>query len=446
MIVIGGGPAGYKSALKLADVGQNVCLIDRDEQSFGGTCLNEGCIPVKSLLKSATVYSDIKNSERYGIKATVERPQLADLIEVMKSNTERLNTGLNMTLKKAKVKFVFGTASFETDHIVTVTNDAETVRLEANNFIIAAGSEVRSLPNIEMDGQYICSSKELLLNEEIPERLLIVGGGVIGCEFASFYNILGTDVTIVEPMKELLPNEDVDTGKGIQKEFKKKKIKIMTSTLLKSATVENGNVEAMLSGKKETIEVFDKVLISVGRIPALDSLNLENADVKIEKGSIVVDDYLRTSTSHIYAAGDVINTMMLAHTAYDEGTLAAKNILGTHQALKTDAIPRVVFSIPQVAGVGLTEKELPEGADIRILKSFFKSNGKALIDAHDEGHVKIIVDNATDKILGAAIIGQTATELIHELTLAVKNGLTAGNLKGTVHGHPTLSEIIWETI
>lgn len=446
VIVIGGGPAGYKATLKLAAAGKNICLIDKNEKSFGGTCLNEGCIPVKSLLKSATVYSDIKNSEKYGIKSTVKTPDLHDLIDIMKSNTESLNIGLNMMLKKAKVHFIFGTASFKTDRIINVMTDSETVCIEADHILIATGSTVKSLPNVKIDGKYICSSKELLLNKEIPEKLLIVGGGVIGCEFASFYNVLGTEVTIVEPMKELLPTEDIDTGKGLQKEFKKKKIKIMTETLLEEVKIVNNKVVATLSGKKNIIDSFDKVLISVGRKAAIDRLHLDNAGVEVENGCIKTNAYLQTNISHIYAAGDVLDTMMLAHTAYDEGILAAKNILGIKTLLETDAIPRVVFSIPQVAGVGLTEKELDDNANIQIYKTFFKSNGKALIDAHNEGHVKIIVDNNTDKILGAAIIGQYATELIHELTLAVKNRLTANDLKATVHGHPTLSETIWETI
>ncbi|PLX68904.1 MAG: dihydrolipoyl dehydrogenase [Denitrovibrio sp.] len=443
VIVIGGGPAGYKSALKLSELGKKVCIIDKSRKHIGGTCLNEGCIPVKSLLKSSEVFLTAKNAEKYGIQTGECSFDLKLINEKMKANVELLNSGLAGTIKRAKIDIIEAEASFIDKNRIK----AGGVEVEADYVIIASGSVTSVLPDIKPDGNKILTSGQILANEVLPEKLLIIGGGVIGCEFATFYSRLGSRVTIVEPMAELLPNEDAEVGKAIKREFKKTGITSDTGYIVKSLEYIEDKVKALISGKKEREEEFDLVLLAVGRRANIDGLDLENSRVEVENRHIKVNEYMQTTTDNIYAIGDVADGWMLAHTAYDEAMVAAKNIVnGNNKTPERTAIPRVVFSYPEVGAVGLTEEQAKDKFEINVQKNLFKPNGKAIIDGAGEGFVKVVSDVETGIILGASIVGKSATELVHEFVLVVKNRMTVNDLASCVHGHPTLSEVIWETV
>jgi len=438
--IIGGGPAGYKSALKLADAGKKVCIIEKSTRHLGGTCLNEGCIPVKSLIKSSEVYKHVKEAANYGISVDSFSFDLSEVNRKMRKNIELLNGGLVQTIKRAKVDLIEAEASF----IDKNTLRAGKQNIEADYIIIASGSLSSELPEIKADGDKILSSTQMLANETMPERLLIIGGGVIGCEFATFYSRMGADVTLVEPMAELLPNEDSEVGKAIKREFKKAGITSDTGSIVKSLTYDNSNLKAIISGKKEREEEFDLALLAVGRRANINRLSLENAGVETEDGHIRVNEFMQTNIPHIYAAGDAADGWMLAHTAYDEAICAAKNILdGNHYKPERTAAPRVIFSYPEVGAVGLTEEQAPESCTVK--KLLFKTNGKALIDGAGEGFVKIIA-NKDGAVIGASVVGKSATELIHEFIPVIKNGITIDNLAECVHGHPTLSETVWNAL
>lgn len=443
VIVIGGGPAGYKAALKLAGMDKKVCIVDRSSAHLGGTCLNEGCIPVKSLLKSSEVYKTVKEASEYGVNAGECSFSLSAMIDKMQKNVSILNAGLAGTIKRAKIDVVEGTAEFLDKNTLKVKDD----NLSADYIIIAAGSVSSDLPDIKADGAKILTSRELLLNDRVPEKLLIIGGGVIGCEFATFYSRLGSSVTIVEPMPELLPNEDEDTGKAVRREFKKAGIVSDTSSLVKSLEYDGEKIKAVISGKKVREDIFDLVLLAVGRKANIEGLNLVKAGVQTEKGHVKVNEFMQTTADNIYCAGDAADGWMLAHTAYDEGMCAAKNIVyGNRYKPERTAVPRVVFCYPEVGAVGLTEEQAAENHDIKISKSLFKPNGKAIIDGAGEGFVKIISDTRTDTVLGVSVVGKLATELVHEFVPAVKNRMKISELSTCVHGHPTLSELFWEAL
>lgn len=441
--VIGGGPAGYKAALKLAELGKRVCIIDKSTKHLGGTCLNEGCIPVKSLLKASEVYKTTLEAEKYGVTTGECSVDLGRVNEKMRANVELLNSGLQQTIKRAKIDVIEGTASFEDGHTINTGGGP----VSAEHIIIASGSLSSALPNIKPDSRKILTSKELLQNTKLPEKLLIIGGGVIGCEFATFYSRLGTKVTIVEPMSELVPNEDADAGKALKREFKKAGITSETGAKVTSLEYNGDTLKAVISGKKEREEEFDLALLAVGRRANLEGLALENAGVETENGHIKVNSFMRTSVPWIYAAGDAADGWMLAHTAYDEAVCAAKNIAhGNSYSPERTAVPRVVFSYPEIGAAGLTEEQAAEKYKTNVYKSLFRPNAKALIDGAGEGFVKIISDAETDVILGACIVGKSATELIHELIPLIKNRIKTDNLALCVHGHPTLSESVREAL
>lgn len=441
--VIGGGPAGYKSALKLAEFGKKVCIVEKNE-NLGGTCLNEGCIPVKSLLKSADVYKTVTEASEYGVSAENSGFDIRKIYEKMRANRDQLRAGLAATVKKAKVDVINGEAVFEDSHTIRIGSG----NLSADYFILAVGSEASELPDIRSDGEKILTSREMLEHEDVPGRLLIIGGGVIGCEFASFYSRLGAEVTIVEPMQELIPNEDAEAGRTLRREFKKAGIKIDTGSVVKSVSTSQDGVSAVISGKKDREELFDLVLLAVGRHAALDGLALEKAGVTTENGHIKVNEYMQTDVSHIYAAGDAADGWMLAHTAYDEGVCAAYNIAGgSLRRPERTAVPRIVFSSPEIGAVGKTEEQAAEiCADVKVYKSLFKPNGKALIEGAVQGFVKIIADNGDGTVLGAVFVGKYATELVYGFLPVVKNRLKVSDISDCVCGHPTLHEAVGDAL
>ncbi len=444
VIVIGGGPAGYKAAEKLAAAGVKTALADYTESNIGGTCLNEGCIPVKSFAESAHLYEAMKKSLSYGIQCGQISIDMPKVIENAEKNTLQLRQSVISALKKDGVELICGKAVFSGPHTVeVVTGDGKKQSFEADKFIIAAGSKVKNIPAFPINKKNIVTSREILKMETLPKSLLIIGGGAIGCEFASIYSAFGSSVTLVEVLPDILPGEDEEVSRTLKRELGKKGTEVYTECRITSFKNEGGSVKAAFESEGQRIErSFDRVLVAAGRVPNTDALGLENTGIIMEDGFIKVNERMQTNIAHIYAAGDVVKTPMFAHTAYREGIIAAESCLGINRlSIQKDNIPRIVFTNPQAASVGLTEKETSQKGEVKVKKIFFKSSGKALIEKNDAGFIKIITGK-DGVILGASMIGPSVTELIHEVGLAIENKLTVSSIANFIHGHPTLSELI----
>ena len=436
VVVIGGGPGGMTAGMMLDQMGKSVALIQESQDSFGGVCLNRGCMPTKSLLKAAKIYRDAKQAEKYGLDLFVASVDLKRLCAVTDKDLDTLRSMIQGMMGGAQVTTFSGTGSFQSEHEILVSNaDGSTELVHGEQIIIATGSKSVELPFVTFDGQYILSSDQILKNTELPEKLLIIGGGAIGCEFATLYNSFGSEVVLVEALETLLPREDQEAGKALQTAFENQGIGVKTGTMIEQLTVENGQVTVTYKGSAAATKV-DKVLVGVGRQPNISGLNLEAAGVKTERGGISVNEFMQTSVPHIYALGDAIGGLMLAHAAEKEGQLLAMNIAqGTNIPLEESAVPRVVFSCPEVAAVGVSETK--DG--IKAFTMPQVPNGRSVVDKVSPAFVKLFVDEETTVIVGSIIIGEAATEMIHEMALAVENRLTLGQIGKTVHAHPTHS-------
>ncbi|MFO8053320.1 MAG: dihydrolipoyl dehydrogenase [Candidatus Omnitrophota bacterium] len=425
--IIGAGPAGYTAALKIAAAGKSVCLIDKDREELGGTCLNRGCIPVKSFLESANLYQKIKSADSFGIKVTGEEVNFDKIKEKSNKNIALLKKGVLFLLKSKKITLEFGQASFVSDQKIQLKNGDNTKEIEADNFILATGSLPKRLPNLDIDNKKIFDSSGLCKNLPQAKNILIVGGGYIGCEFAHFYNSLGSEVTIVDIAESLLPGQDKDITKALAKEFKKKGIKVLTSH----------------KTTQEEVDKFDIVIVAVGREPNTGSLNLEKAGIELENNFIKVDKNFKTTAGNVYAVGDLINTPMLAHVAFSEGNLTANSILGNIvEGINYNLVPEVIFTEPQIASFGLKEAEAErENLAIEVSKNLFRANAKAHILGQIAGFSKLIFGKKDKKLIGASIIGPEATELIHTLVAFAKSDATKSEIEKSIYAHPTLSEI-----
>ncbi|MEG7843450.1 dihydrolipoyl dehydrogenase [Bacillus mobilis] len=446
LVVIGGGPAGYVAAITAAQNGKNVTLID--EADLGGTCLNVGCMPTKSLLESAEVHDIVRKANYYGIalnegSISVDWKQ----IQVRKSQiVTQLVQGIQYLMKKNKIQVIQGKARFETDHRVRVTHgDKETV-VDGEQFIIAAGSEPTELPFAPFDGKWILNSSHAMSLENIPKSLLIVGGGVIGCEFASIYSRLGTKVTIVEMAPQLLPGEDEDIAQILKEKLESDGVEIFTGAALKG--LNNYKKQALFEYEGNIQEANPEyVLVSVGRKPRVQGLDLEKAGIQFSNKGIAVNEHMQTNVSHIYAAGDVIGGIQLAHVAFHEGTTAALHASGENVKVNYHAVPRCIYTSPEIASVGLNEKDAREQyGDIQIGEFPFTANGKALIIGEQTGKVKVIVEPKYQEIIGISIIGPRATELIGQGTIMLHTEVTADIMRDYIAAHPTLSEAIHEAL
>lgn len=442
-VVLGGGPAGFMAAVHLQMAGKKVCIVDAGAQRLGGVCLHEGCMPTKSMLKTAEIYEQLRMAGDYGLQAQVEPLDLHQTVARKNSHLQDLNTRVRQMVEGTGVHVEHGHGSFISEHEVEVVKGDTRTVLQAENFIIATGSRAREVEGLNPDGKRILDSTQILDNVHMPKHLLVIGGGAIGCEFASMYRAFGADVTLLESAPQLLPREDVDTAAALQKGLEQRGVQVITGSRLGEAHSTSDGITVNIAGHVCETRSFDQILVAVGRQPNTDRLNLDGAGVVTSGSFVQVDEHLRTSQPHIFAAGDVIDTMMLAHTAEQESSIVVANILGGEQTLCSKAVPRVVYSFPQVAAVGVVEKDVP-AESIQVLQQPFAENGKALVDQRQEGHVKILVENTSQRIIGAAIIGDHATELIHELALAVAWDLPIQALQQTVHAHPTLAETIWK--
>jgi len=445
IVVLGAGPGGYVGAIKAAKMGAEVTLVEKD--TVGGTCLNRGCIPTKALLASSDVLTNIRQAKDFGIIVEGDvKPDINFIVDRKDKIVERLVSGIEFLLNKNNVRLVKGTGKITDKNKVTVTKDDGTTEdIEADAIIIATGSLPARIPIFPYDGEKVITSDEALNLRQIPKSMIIVGAGVIGCEFAMFFNTLGTSITMVEMMDHVLPLEDREIGQEMEKVMKRKKIKLMLKAKIERVEKTDSGVKAIFGDGKE-IEA-DMMLVAIGRQANIAGLGLEELGVAVERGRILVDDYMQTNVENIYAIGDVVPGAQLAHLASAEAECAVENIMGHKCEMNYQAVPRGVFTDPEVSGVGLTEEEaIARGYTVKKGDFAFKGLGKAQAMGQFVGKVKVIVDEKTDKLLGASIIGPHATDLIHELAVGVRYGLTAEQLGRVIHSHPTLSEAVMEAL
>lgn len=443
--VIGGGPGGYVAAIKAAMLGAEVTVIEK--RKVGGTCLNVGCIPTKALLASSSLISSIKEAKDFGIHINGEvEANFDDIMNRKNKVVSQLISGIEFLFEKRGIKLVNGFGKLvDTNKIEVNKEDGSKELVEADKIILANGSQPVILPMFPYDGYKIITSDEALNLKDVPKSLLIVGGGVIGCEFGQFFRALGTEVTIVEMFDQLLPLEDKDVAKQLQRQFKKDKIKVMTGVKIEKCEIVDNKVVASLSNGKEV--KAEKALLSIGRKPYLDNSGIEDIGIQLDRGKVIVNENLETNVKGIYAIGDIINTPFLAHVASKEGLVAAQNaVCGNSKTVNYAAVPRCVYTEPEVAGVGKTEKELQaNGIEYNTGQFDFRALGKAQAIGHFQGFIKILADE-NDKIIGASIVGPHATDLLTELSLAVHLGLTVEEVGDVIHAHPTLSEGIMEAL
>lgn len=457
VVVLGGGIGGYTAAIRAAQLGKTVAVVERDK--LGGTCLHQGCIPSKSLLRSAEVYVTMKKSEEYGISAESVELKFGQVLGRKQKIVDQLHQGLQFLMKKNKITLHYGNGRVIGPSIFSPRSGAVSVEKEdgdietllSSNLIIATGSRPRSLPGLEADGSHILTSEDALRMESLPKSIIIVGGGVIGVEWASMLSDFGVEVTIVELDKRLVSLEDADISKELTRLFKKRGINLVTGAkvLPESVKVTEGSVTLHADKQGEIIELTaEKVLVSVGRVANIEGIGLENTDIKIDKDVIRVNSFMQTTESHIYAVGDVIGGLMLAHMAGHEGILAAEHIAGqTPHELKAHLVSKCTYTRPEIASVGWTEQQAADqGHKVKIGKFSFKGIGKALVYGDTDGFVKVVADSETNDILGVHMIGPHVTNSISEAALAQVLNATPWEVGQTIHPHPTLSEALGEAM
>ncbi|MBN2870037.1 MAG: dihydrolipoyl dehydrogenase [Campylobacterales bacterium] len=439
-VVIGAGPGGYETALELGRGGVKTLLIDRSKERIGGTCLHEGCIPAKLYLECAAYASRGAYFKGCGLDVQIGALDPGVLKEKKKALLNELRSGIVWGLDQAGVEFLEGSATFVDAHTLEVSGEM----IGFKTCVIATGSVFRGVPNLPLDGKRIISSKEVFEMDRLPASVAILGGGAIGCEMASFFGAFGVEVTLIQRRGRLLPSEDAEVAKALMREFKKQGIRVLTSATLEEATVSDEGVGLRIGGESSEEMRCDILLCATGRSPFTEGLGLEKAGVAVDaKGFIGVNSYLQTSQPHIYALGDCIDTPAYAHTAYFEASIAADTILHGPQRGNTPITPSVVFTHPQIASCGLGEEEAKErGIAVEIHKAWFKVNSKAKIYGDDAGFAKIVTDAHNATVLGASIIGADATEIIHEMVVAVEKKISLQELKSLIHAHPTVSEIV----
>ena len=438
VVVIGGGPAGYVAAIRAAQVGGKVAVVEKSE--LGGTCLNRGCIPTKTFLKNAEIIEGIEMSSKRGIileneKFKVDMPKVVSLKnEIVKT----LTNGVQGLLKSNSIKIFKGVGKINKDKDVVINGEKV---LRTNKIILAGGSKVGSVNIPGIESKRILTSDDILDLKELPKSLAVIGGGVVGVELGQAYLSFGSEVTVIEMMDRIVPGVDREASETLRKALEKKGMKILTSSKIKEIIDEGDKLRIKLEDKEDV--VAEKALLSIGRVPDLEAVG--ELDLEMERGKIKVDKYMETSVKGVYAPGDINGIKMLAHAAFRMGEVAAENaILGNHREIKLETTPSAIYTIPEVGMVGLTEEEAKEKYDINVGKFAFVGNGRALASGDTTGFVKVIADKKYGEILGVHIVGQSAAEIINEASSLMAMEITVDEVIKTIHGHPTFSEALFE--
>ncbi|MAX81116.1 MAG: dihydrolipoyl dehydrogenase [Crocinitomicaceae bacterium] len=446
LVVLGSGPGGYVAAIRASQLGLKVAIVERE--SLGGICLNWGCIPTKALLKSASVFEYINHAEDFGIQVKDAKADFKSVVARSRSVADGMSKGVQFLMKKNKIDVIMGEGKLKNPTTIAVTDaDGKTSDVEGKNIIVATGARSRSLPNLQQDGEKIIGYRQALTLPTLPKKMVIVGSGAIGSEFAYFYQAMGTEVTLVEYLPNIVPNEDEDVSKQLGRSFKKTGMNVMTNASVESVDTSGKTCKVTIKTKKGEEQVeCDVVLSAVGVVANIENIGLEDVGVATDKGKIVVNDYYQTNIPSVYAIGDCVPGPALAHVASAEGITAVEKIAGLNpDKIDYSNIPGCTYCSPEVASVGMTEKQAKEaGYELKVGKFPFSASGKASAAGHKDGFVKLIFDAKYGELLGGHMIGYNVTEMVAELVSIRKLETTGHEIIKTVHPHPTMSEAIME--
>lgn len=449
VVVIGAGPGGYVAAIRASQLGFKTAIIEKEH--MGGICLNWGCIPTKALLKASEVMHTIEKASEFGIKVGKPTFDFKKVIERSRGVASKLSKGIDYLMQKNKVEVIKGTAKITGKNKISVDSSGKSQEIQAKNIIIATGARARVLSGLEPDNKHIWTYKEAMTPDTMPKKLLVIGSGAIGIEFASFYNMMGADVTVLEIAPRILMAEDSEVAAAAHKSFEKQGMKIVTGSKANKAEVKSGKVNVSIEDKdgKASKETFDRVIVAAGVVPNVENIGLEELKIDKDKsGFIKTNEFLQTNVSNIYAIGDVTEAPWLAHKASHEGVIAVEHITKKQpHPMKKENIPGCTYCYPQIASVGLTEDKAKElGKKIKVGRFPFSANGKAIALGETEGFVKTIFDEKTGELLGAHMIGAEVTEMIQGFVVAKSLETTEEDLMHTIFPHPTLSEMMHESV
>ena len=445
LAILGGGPGGYVAAIRGAQLGLKTCIIEKDK--LGGICLNWGCVPTKALLKNAEVYNTIKNADKYGIKVDKLSVDFPANVKRSRDVSNRLSKGIEFLMKKNKITHIHGMGKLTSKTTIEMTSSKKKEKVNAKKIIIATGARPRTFPGMEIDGQRVISSREAMMLDAPPKKMIIIGSGAIGCEFASYFNEFGSEIHLVEMLDRVLPVEDADVSKEVARNFKKSGIKIYTGTKVSSIDRLKTKVKVHTgkNGNKEILE-GDLALLAAGVAGNIEKIGLEKLGIVTDGGAITINEYNQTNIPNIYAIGDVSGPPWLAHVASAQGHVAADHAAGHEtKPVNYSNVPGCTYCQPQVGSLGMTEALAKEaGHDVKVGKFSFQASGKAMAVGNTSGFVKLVFDAKYGELLGAHIVGAEATELIAELGIAKALEATWEDIAMSVHAHPTLSEAIME--
>lgn len=447
VIVIGSGPGGYVAAIRASQLGKNVAIVEKAE--LGGICLNWGCIPTKALLKSAQVFEYIKHSADYGITVADSTANFSEIVKRSRGVANGMSKGIEFLMKKNKITVIKGYAQLAGSKKVEVELEGKKEIHEADHIILATGARSRELPGVKQDGKKIIGYREAMVLPELPKTMVVIGSGAIGMEFAYFYSTLGTKVTVVEFMSRILPVEDEEVSKLMEKTYKKNGVDIMVESAVENVDTTGKGCKVNIKTKTGNVSIdCDIVLSAAGIVTNLENLGLEKMGVKTEKGKVIVDDFYQTNVPGVYAIGDIVHGPALAHVASAEGIICVEAIAGLHpHALNYNNIPGCTYTHPEVASVGYTEAQAKEkGYEIKVGKFPFSASGKASASGHKDGFVKVIFDAKYGEWLGCHMVGEGVTDMIAEAVVARNLETTGHEIIKSVHPHPTMSEAIMEAV